>query len=433
MAKIIRHTDLSGDQFINLLNDQEIVVMEDLQGSKIYVSYDMDWIIRPKSANNYAINMVDLAIQKFYKYAYAYLISLPSEVTDLLHPNWQFCFEYFPDEQPANIAYDRKPKNNLVLTCICKYGKYYSYDLTELKVFADLFGVETLPQIYKGKLSEKQIKAINFYLHTGEKDLELFYKQHSFAEFFYKLLNPQIQNSYLKNGWQENMEKIIIRFLKNDCEITLEILNPMYQKMQLKTDSEFSDVYSILLFNFIQWLQTIDISKIDVKGTSRDIIYINLISKLYNMYIEKYHKNIKTFEFSVPTFFNQDKFKINQDLIQNKTTHDWINQDPKFEYVFKILLSSFQRERKKPIGVINEIVLTYYNRLVRKLQIRVEEILNWNHRLDQFSYQQKDLSQFPNIVWQSDDKGYSYPEIGKLFGSDEVEEEKKKKSIKKGS
>lgn len=431
MATLIRHTDLSGEEFVKLLQDQEIVVMEDLQGSKIYVSYDMDWIIRPKSPNGYAINMIDLAIQKYYKYAYAYLISLPAEVTNLLHSNWQFCFEYFPDEQPANIAYDRKPKNGLILTCICKYGKYFSYDMEELKVFADLFNVETLPQIYKGKLSEKQLNAINYYLHTGERDIEFFYKQNSFAKFFYNVLNPQIQNSYLKDGWQDNMEKIIIRFLNNHCEITLEILNPMYHKMQLKTDGEFSDVYSMLLFNFIQWLQTIDLGAIDVQGTSRDIIYINLMSKLYNMYIEKYNVDIKQFEFSVPTFFDKDKFKINQDLIQNKTTHSWINQNAKFEYVFKILLSSFQRERKKPIGVINEIVLVYYNRLVRKIQIRVEELLNWNHRLDQFSYQQKDLTQFPNIKWEEDSKGYSYPEIGGLFGNEE-DQDKKKKVIKKG-
>ncbi len=46
-------------------------------------------------------------------------------------------------------------------------------------------------------------------------------------------------------------KKLIIRFLNNDSEITLEILNPMYQKMQLKNDGEFSDVYSILLFNLL--------------------------------------------------------------------------------------------------------------------------------------------------------------------------------------
>jgi hypothetical protein len=34
-------------------------------------------------------------------------------------------------------------------------------------------------------------------------------------------------------------------------------------------------------------------------------------------------------------------------------------------------------------------------------------------------------------VWRSDDKGYSYPEIGGLFGNEE-DKGKKKKVIKKG-
>jgi len=427
---LIRNTLIEADKFIDLISNDEIIVYEDIQGSKIWISYvNGNWILRPKNINQNPINLIDLAMQKYYKWAYAYLLSLPDAVTDLLRPNYHFCFEYFPDEQPAHIKYDRIPKNHLILTCICKYGKQYSYDVEELKTYADLFGVETLPMIYKGKLSEKQLKAITYFLHTNQKDLSLFFKETNFAEFFYKLLNPFAVNSFLKsNGFQNNLEKLIIRFQKAQQEYTLEILNPMYQKVIMKTDSEFSDVYSILLFNFMQWMLTVDLDTIEISGTTRELVYINLISKLYNMYIQKYEKNIIDFVFVVPPFFNNEKFRINQQLIKNQTTLDLINKHTKLEYVFKILLSSFQREHKKCIGIINDIALNHLNDIVRKIQSKIDVQFNYNIKLDRHTYQLKDLSKYPNIKWEEDSKGYVFPEIGKLF--DDTDAQKKKLDIK---
>ena len=428
---LIRNNEIDAEKFIEMISDQEIIVYEDIQGSKIWVNYvNNNWVIRTKNINQKPINLIDLAMQKYYKWAIAYLYSLPDSVTELLRPNYYFCFEYFPDEQPAHIKYEKIPKNHLLLTSICKYGKQYIHDINELKIYADLFDVETLPMIYKGKLGEKQIKAITYFLHSNKNDLQLFFKESNFAEFFYKLLNPSITNSYLKdNSYQQNLEKIIIRFIKSEHEYTLEILNPMYQKMVLSNDSEFSDVYSILLFNFMQWLITIDLDTIEISGENREYVYINLISKLYNIYIQKYEKNIIDFIFVVPEFFNQEKFRINQQLIKNQTTIDFINKHIKLEYVFKILLSTFQKEQKKCIGIINDTALIYLNELIRKIQIKTEEQFNYNKKLNKYAYQLKDISKFPNIKWEEDHKGYiNYPNIVNNFDNDQ---DKKKKIIQK--
>jgi hypothetical protein len=425
---LIRSTQLEPEKFIDLISNEEIIIYEDVQGSKIWVNYvNGNWILRPKSINQNPINLIDMAMQKYYKHAWAYLLSLPDEVTDLLRPNMYFCFEYFPDNQPAHIKYERIPKNHLILTCICKYGKTYSYDVNELKTYAELFGVETLPMIYKGKLTDKQLKALTYFLYTNEKDTQIFFKDTNFAEFFYKLLNPFATQSYLKiDGFQQNLEKIVIRFVKSNKEYTLEILNPMYQKMQLKTDSEYSDVYSLLLFNFMQWLIGIDLDEIEIEGTTREIVYINLICKLFNMYIQKYERNIIDFIFVVPEFFNSDKFRINQALINNKTTLDYINKHSKIEYVFKIIMSNFQRQHKKEIGIINNIALEQLNNLSRKIQVKVEEQFNYNIKLNKYSYQLTNLNKYPNIKWEEDSKGYVYPEVDSLFPDNDGSDKKKK-------
>lgn len=424
---IIRNNAIEPEEFIKLISNQEIIIYEEVQASKIWCNHiNGNWVLRPKNIQQNPINIIDLATQKYYKWALAYLMSLPKDVTDLLSPNTFFCFEYFPDEHPANIQYERLPKNHLILTCICKYGRNYTYDVKELKIYADLLGVETLPIIYKGKLNDKQLNAITYYLNTSEKDLELTFKDTNFAEFFYKLLNPQHKNSYLKtDSFQENLEKIIIRFTKNNSESTLEILNPLYQRMSLKTDSEYSDVYSILLFNFMQWLLSVDLDEIVINGTSREIVYINLICDLYNKYIEKYEKDIMDFIFVVPSFFNSDKFRINQALINNKETIAFINKHAKLEYILKILISGFQKPFRKEIGIINEIALEHLNTLVRKIQVKVEEQFNYNSKLSNYAYKLTSLDDFPDIKWQEDDKGYVYPEIDSMFDGDSSDGKKK--------
>jgi len=429
---LIRNTEIHPEEFINLISKEEIIIYESVQASKIWCNFSNgNWILRPKSINQNPINLVDLAMQKYYKWGYAYLLSLPKEVTDLLKPNTFFCFEYFPDEHPANIEYDRIPKNNLILTTICKNGRNYTSDIDELRAYANLLDVETLPVLYKGRLSNKQIEEVTNFLHTSESDLDLFFKYKNFSEFFYKLLNPSAKNSYLKNdSFQINLEKLIIRFIKSDIEYTLEILNPMYQRMTLKNDSEYSDVYSILLFNFMQWLISIDLDSLEIEGTSRELVYINLISELFNQYILKYEKNIIDFDFVVPNFFNSDKFKINQNLIKNETTIDYINTNNKLEYVFKIILSTFQKQvHKKTIGIINNIALEQLNTLSRKINVKVVEQFNFNSKLNMFSYQLKNLSDFRNIKWEEDSKGYTQRKVDSILS--DLDSDKKKLDKKK--
>jgi hypothetical protein len=125
-----------------------------------------------------------------------------------LNKNWYFCFEYFPDNQPANIEYNRLPKNNLVLTSICKNGKFI-YTIEEVREYARLFDVDAIPVVFQGKLGEKTIEAIKYFLNTSENDLEYVFGEKSFAYFFYKLLNPQTQGSFLMN---EDFQKLA-RFL----------------------------------------------------------------------------------------------------------------------------------------------------------------------------------------------------------------------------
>ena len=236
------------------------------------------------------------------------MYTLPEFVTNLLSKTWWFCFEYFPDNQPGNIEYKKIPKNNLILTCIVK-GTKYKYNYDEILEYAKLFNVDSLPVIFKGKLNDKQLEVINLFLHTSKEDLEYVYGESNFAYFFYKILNPELNNSFLMDSFNDNLEKIIVRINNND-EFSFEILNPSYEKMNLDSRTDYLENYSLILLNFLEFLQLISFDKIKLKEITKEELYIELISAIFNDYVENITKEIKDWNLSIPTFFSEDKFKI---------------------------------------------------------------------------------------------------------------------------
>ena len=125
MSRLVTLNGENDQEILDSIFGNEIIVFEDIQGSKIWVNWDgKEFNIRPKSIGSESINLIDLAMQNYYNPAINYLNGLDSRVKSLLNKKWWFCFEYFPDSQPANIQYSRVPKNHLVLTTLNRGGKY---------------------------------------------------------------------------------------------------------------------------------------------------------------------------------------------------------------------------------------------------------------------------------------------------------------------
>jgi len=419
---------LSKNENLDKVFNEDIIVFEDVQGSKIFVKWDgNNFIIKPKTLHGEAITIIDLATQKYYNKAINFFYGLDDRIKSLMPKKWYFVFEYFPDDQPANIKYDRIPKNNLILTGICK-NKKFDYKIEELIEFSNLFGTDYLPVIFKGKLSEKQKEAIKYFLNTSQEDLEYVFGERNFAFFFYKLLNPLNDNSFLMNSeFQDNMEKIII--MVDGITQGFEILNPLYNRMSINNTTEFAEVYSLILLNFMDFCQLIELKDIPLKGVKRDLVYINLISSLFNMYMKDTIDDIKEFEISVPKFFNKDKFKINKELISNKLTKEYIEESDKIEYVFKVILGSFKSRRKKTIGILNDNSLNLLNKLVDDISEIIENHLN---KLSDKQLRKSgliDFDKYMDFKYDVDADSQVYPDIYKEFEAPSDDDKGKKKGI----
>ena len=428
MTQIIKLND-QPDNLIEFLQNKELLIYEDIQGAQVFAKWDgTKFIVKPKSLNGEPLNFVDLAVQKFYGFIFSYLHTLPDYVTNLLSSSWWFCFEYFPDLQPAHIKYKKLPKNNLILTCIVK-GTKYKYNYSELIEYAKLFNVDPLPVIFRGKLNEKQLEIINLFLHTSESDLDYVFGENNFAYFFYKILNPNLENSFLMDDFNKNLEKIIIRVSGND-EHSFEILNPYYEKMELSNRTEYLETYSLIILNFLEFLQLIDLEKTKLKEITKDELYIELISVIFNEYIENIKKELVDWNLSIPEFFTEDKFKINTFLLKNEKTIELIKSDNKIEYLFKLILSSFNKKKKKPIGIFNEKTTELFNEEVDKISDFLDNILKVNR---EYLLRNNDLLNFKDyfkVNYNTDSTGAIFPDVDRLIS--ELPDGGEKKKDKKG-
>ena len=426
MSKLVTLNGSNDQELLSSIFDNEIVVFEDIQGSKIWVNWDgKEFTIKPKSIGSESINLIDLAMQNYYNPAIKFFESLDIRVKSLLNKNWYFGFEYFPDNQPANIEYSRVPKNNLVLTALNKSGKY-DFSIEELDEYARLFDVDMLPIVFQGKLNERMIEAIKYFINTSEDDLEYIFGEKSFAFFFYKILNPSSQNSFLMEDedYQSNLEKLIVRTKKGD--LSFEILNPLYKRISDNNSTDFVEIYTLILVNFLNFCQSFNLDEIKLKGSKRDEIYIYLISKLFNVYISEVKQDLLDFDFTVPEFFDKEKFKINTELISNKLTKDYIKESDKLEYIFKVILGSFSKKRKKPIGVFTDNTVILFNVFVTDINNYIEKYMNKIHEVELTRAGLLDFGDFFEIQYDSDGEGEVYPDVYSEFEKGAGDEKKKK-------
>ena len=226
--------------------------------------------------------------------------------------------------------------------------------------------------------------------------------------------------------FNENLEKIIIRINGND-EFSFEILNPSYEKMNLDNKTEYLETYSLILLNFLEFMQIVNLEKAKLKEITKDELYIELISAIFNEYIENIKKELKDWNLSIPDFFAEDKFKINTFLLKNQKTIELLKSDNKIEYIFKLILSSFNKHKKKPVGIFNDSTLNFFNEVVDRISNYLDDILKINR---EYLLRNNDLLNFKDyfkVSYNTDAQGDIYPDVDKLMNEIPEGEEKKKK------
>ena len=137
-----------------------------------------------------------------------------------------------------------------------------------------------------------------------------------------------------------------------------------------------------------------------------------MIGKFFkNIYISEVKEDLLEFDFVVPQFFDKQKFRINSELIPNKMTKELISENKKFEYIFKVILGSFNKKRKKPIGVFTEGTLVIFNNFVDRIQEKIDMSYKIKSEVDLTRSGLMDFGDFFEIKYDTDSEGQVYPDV----------------------
>jgi nicotinic acid mononucleotide adenylyltransferase len=388
MAGISHLYDLynkKGKDFIEKLLNSYVTINEKMDGSAFVFDRDLQsgkFNFYKRDQRN-PITLVDRTLMKYYEKPIQYIESLPPHILQKIPRGWKFGLEYFSNNQPVEIVYDRIPKNNLILSYIQardENGKERMIqDKDELDNWADIIGVERPPIIFQGKLNEDQKEQIFNFLRTPFDQLVNEYKTRSFVAFIIGVLNPSLKSTALNLDLEKPIEGIVFRFDSGDGEgetILGKMVDPVFtevakSKAKKKIETKPSDVLGIAILDVMNFILERGVKSFNIEGDSEDNRYVSFISDVFYNFLKEYDHKYKNADFQEPDYLRKDEFRINRNLIDDKRVLHYIDKDESFESLYKLILNSFRKIRKRASGIITEGVLQQFNELVKEIESAV--------------------------------------------------------------
>jgi hypothetical protein len=369
----------SGKQLIDDLFKDYLVVTEKLSGSSFSFQRKGDGVEFYKGGNQRPINLIDRTLMVYYEKPISYIKSVVSKNFNSIPENWKFCFQYFVNNQPSVITYDRMPKNHLVLTHI----KVMAPSGNVMKVIEDprvindwsnALGVTPLLPLFKGYLTDVQKQKIKEFLNTPKEDHAEIFNTNSFAEYLLRILNPSIQSTTLQHDLKKPIESIIFKFYKAGTRqnVAAKLIDPytvnlMKDKEPIDLRKAPADINEIILLDLLAFIEERGIKKHEILGDTEDMRYIELVSNIFNDYVTKRGKDITKIDIEKAEFAKGDEFDLNVELIPSQRTKDILNENPQLKDLFKIMVGSLKKKRKNGGNIMTPSVINDFNQMVDKV------------------------------------------------------------------
>jgi len=334
-----------GEKYVNDLLNGEVVITEKIDTFRIVFEKKGEDIIFYTSDNK-KIDLISRTLTDIYESA---ILEIPLITKDAKIPeNLFFGLYYTPVERPLRIPYSKLPR--YILTDVTqkidnKVIESFSYDV--VKEWAAILCMGRPPVLFEGVLNEEQKRLLVAY-DTKQYQGETM----PFARMIEKVFN----NSYSQ---EDIIEGIVIKSKDKLAQIIsyeFEILNEAYEK-----ENESRDFYDIVIIDLNSFMNNYNIPILE--ADSIDEMYIKIVCDIFNKYCEFKPVNETIDEkYLTPPQFGYNG-KLNKKLIKNEETLKWINKAPIYEALFKVILSSF-RKNKKPYGLLTESIVTKFNSYV---------------------------------------------------------------------
>ncbi len=377
-----------GSDFVNQLFNQYVTVNEKMDGSAFSFERDKDTgkfrFFRRDQRN--PITLVDRTLMKYYERPIQYIESLPPHVVERIPRKWRFGLEYFANNKPVEIFYDRVPKNNLILSYVHELddsGKIVRtlQNKEKLDSWADLLGVERSPIIFQGKLTEDQKTELLDFMSTPFKKLVEKFSTQSFVRYIISILNPALEKSALNDDLDKDVEGIVFRFGdpgKEGDTVLAKMVDPIFteiakQKSSDKREKKPSDFLGITILDVLNFILQHGIKSFEVDGDSEDERYVSFISDVFAKFLEENEEKYKGADFEEPDYLKKEEFRLNKSLIKDRRVLKFVESDESFESLFKLILNSFRKLKTKASGVLSQGVVDQLNLLIKDIKDYIEK------------------------------------------------------------
>lgn len=444
-----------GKDFITKLFDSFVTVNEKLDASAFGIEKDpISGNIQYYKRNTESpITKIDRTLMRYYEKPISHFEGLSEDIKSKIPPGWRFGFEYFVNEQPQYISYDRVPKNNLVLSYIhVKNGigdiVRTVQDKQTLDDWADKLETERSPIIFQGKLTEDQKIKIMEYLDTPQQKLMSKFQTNSFVKFIISVINPAANKTALNETLDKSIEGVVFRFgeLQEEQPVLAKIIDPVFEALSKERPKEeedhTGDMYYILLMDVANFIETLKLKSISVKGKTFDERYISFVSEIFNRFIDKFGEKYDDFVLDEPSYMKKKDFELNDRYIENAHTIALIESSKIYEKIFKIILAAFRKKRKRTVGIFSKEVVEQFNGTITKITsyltqgvlLESEEIPTFGEFLSKRGGRSVDIASDETEEEVDDASDNTINNLSNVVGTNndtDTEQKPAKKSIKK--
>lgn len=376
-----------GQDFIEKLFNTYVTVNEKMDGSAFIFERSVEtgkFKFYKRDQRN-PITMVDRTLMRYYEVPIQYIESLPPHIVGIIPRGWKFGLEFFSNPQPVEIAYDRIPKNNLILSYVhVTEDNKISRTIQEkekLDEWADILGVERPPIIFQGNLKEDQKEKILEFLRTPFNELLEEFKTKSFVRFIIGILNPELKTTALNNDLDKAIEGIVFRFgdPSGGDPVLSKMVDPIFTEMartkaQKRREEKPSDFLGIAILDVMNFILERGVNSFQCKGTTDDERYVSFISSVFVDFLDSYSSKYKEADFQEPDYLKKQDFRVNKDFIKSKSVLKYLEEDESYESLFKLILNSFRKIKKRAGGIITKGTLDQFNSLVSDIQERIDQV-----------------------------------------------------------
>jgi len=365
----------NSNEFQRLLNNR-VMVVEKISAPSFYVRKTNEKFEFYKSSNSSPLTVVDRTIMSLYEVAIKHIQSLSPDSKEQLPTDYRFGFEYLPETAVSSYEYDSAPESNLILTNIQQMtegGKIKKtiIDPVVLEKWSKILEVQSQEIIFDGLLNMIQKEQLIKLLEMNDKEFSQSFdydivteNETSFTKEIYRIFNPNATKSVLQEDLEKEIDGLILNFAEGKKIKSYKLED--FTRESVNEGRESSHMYQIAIADILEYFTNYDFKEIQLVEDSANHRYIEIMSVVFNEYINKNASRYVGVNFESADFSNAESFKLNTNFIKNEKTLKHVSNEV-LSSLFKITLGTFRKQRTKSSDILNDDMISQLNKVIDRI------------------------------------------------------------------